>query len=83
MFAISDFEVAMINRLRVSPSQLHSGSWAYMNVFQLCIEQKSWKPSHELFFDIFYAAHTSQDDARGLRIDLFLPPCPFFQIFHQ
>lgn len=55
----SDFEVAVINRLRVAPLQLHPGAQAYMEVFQLYAERKSWEPK----LDLFYMAYTSQDDA--------------------
>lgn len=41
----SDFEVAMMNRLRAAPLQPHHGAWAYMKVFQLFFERKYLKPS--------------------------------------
>lgn len=36
-----EFEVAFLRYLKVVPSQLHSGSWARIRVFQLCVEHKS------------------------------------------
>lgn len=60
-FPFSNFEVTMINRLRVSPLQLHPWAWAFMKVFQLCAEHKYWKLSLEPFYDLFYAALTFWD----------------------
>lgn len=48
----SDFKVAMMNRFRVSPLQLHLEAWAYMKAFHLSAERKSWKPSMELFLSL-------------------------------
>lgn len=49
----SNFEVAMMNCLKVTPSQLHHRAWVFMKVFQLCVEHKYWEPSLELFFISF------------------------------
>lgn len=38
---IFDFEVVILKNLKVSPSHPHPRSWAYIRVFQLCIEHKS------------------------------------------
>lgn len=55
----SEFEVVVLNRPRVAPLQHHPRAWAYMKVFQLYAKSKSWKPSLELFFYLFYATLTS------------------------
>lgn len=69
----SDFEVDMMNHLKVPPSQLHPRDWAFMLMFQLCAECKSWKPSFGLFFGLFYVARTSLDDARDKDWPPFVP----------
>lgn len=58
--------------LRVAPSQLHPKAWAFVKVFQLYGENKSCKPSLELFFNLFSMARTFHDDVwnQGL---VFLP----------
>lgn len=40
----SDFKVILLKHLKVSPSQLHLRSWAYMRVFQLCVNHMSFFP---------------------------------------
>lgn len=39
--AFSDFEVAVIDELKVVPSQLNLGAWAFLKVFQLRVAHKS------------------------------------------
>lgn len=52
-----DFEVVVMDRLRVAPLQLHPGPWDFVKVFQLYVEYKSWKPFLKLFFFIFFPYH--------------------------
>lgn len=52
-FPFSNFEVVVMNRLRVSPLKIHHGAWVYMKVFQFYVEHKSWKPSLDLFLISF------------------------------
>lgn len=70
-----------MNLLKIAPSKLHLGSCAYIKVFQLCVEHKSWKSSVELFFDIFHVAFTSQDDARDQGLIFLFPWVPWFSFF--
>lgn len=61
-FPFCDFRVVVLKYLNVAPSQIHSGSWVFIRVFQICVEYKSWKPSFGLFLDFFHLRHTFQDN---------------------
>lgn len=80
-FPFSDFKVAMMNRMRFAPSQLHPGVLAYMKVSQLIIEHKYRAPSIELFFNLFYVAYTSRDDAWDHRLIFLRPNFSWFDHF--
>lgn len=54
---LSEFEVAILKHLKVSPSQIHPGSQTFMKVFQFWAKHMSWKPSLGLFFNLFYVVH--------------------------
>lgn len=41
----SKFELGVYKNLEISISQIFSGSWVYVRVFELCTEFKSWWPS--------------------------------------
>lgn len=61
----SDFEVAVINHLKVPPpQQLHPRAWAFMMAFHIYVSYKSWKPSLGLFLNLFFVAHTLLNDAQ-------------------
>lgn len=49
----SNFELGMLRHLRVSTSQLHHLSWAFVKVFQVCCEYKGRRPILRLFFTLF------------------------------
>lgn len=70
-----------MNCLRVSPSQLRYGSWAYIKVFQLYAKHKSYKPSLELFFNLFYASQASRDDVQDQGLISLCLNVPWFDIF--
>lgn len=61
--SFSDFEMVVIDHLKIFPSQLHLEDWAFMKVFQLRAEYESWKPSLGIFFDLFSITRTLLDDA--------------------
>lgn len=58
LLPFSDYEVAMMNHLKLAPSKLHPGAWALKLVFQLCVGYKSWKSSLGIFFELFSVAFT-------------------------
>jgi hypothetical protein len=50
----SEFEVAVMNRLNIAPSQLHPLGWAFVKAFQFfCEAVKGGKVTNCLFFNIF------------------------------
>lgn len=62
--SFSNFEMAMMNHLKIFPSQLHPGDYAFILTFQLIVGYKSWKHSLGIFFDLFFMACTSLDGSR-------------------
>lgn len=52
-----DFEVGVLKHLKVSHSQLHLGALGLDEGVPTLWEHKSWKPSLEIFFDLFYMVH--------------------------
>lgn len=70
-----------MSHIKVTPSQLHLGAWAFMTVFRLYVEYKSWKPSLGIFFDLFSAAPSLLDDARDQGLIPHCPQVPWFTYF--
>lgn len=77
----SDFKVVILKYLKVHPSQLQLGSWAYVRIFQLCVEHKSRKHSLRLFFDIFHPKRSSKDNFQNQRLICLYPVNLWFDPF--
>jgi hypothetical protein len=54
----NDFEVAVFNRLRLAPSQLHPNSLAFVRAFEIVAAYLRIVPTLDLFFHIFRIQRT-------------------------
>jgi hypothetical protein len=63
----TEFQMRVLERLKVAPSQLHLGAWAFIRGFErACFLFGRSEPSYKLFFYLFEVQRTPGLDGKGL-----------------
>lgn len=77
------YDVVFLKHLKFVPSQLHPRSYAYMRIFQLCVNHKSWKSSLGLFLNMFHLKCSSPNNLRDQGLISLYPKNSWFDPFTQ
>jgi hypothetical protein len=56
-FPFSNFQVEILNRPEVAPSQLHPNAWRFINAFEIFCWANKWEVSSNLFLYLFMPYH--------------------------
>jgi hypothetical protein len=58
-FPFSSFQIEILNRLEVAPSQVHPNAWGFINAFEIFCWANDWESSSNLFLYLFAPYHLS------------------------
>jgi hypothetical protein len=58
-FPFTSFQIEILNRLEVAPSQVHPNAWGFINAFKIFCWANGWECSSNLFLYLFAPYHLS------------------------
>lgn len=64
--SLTDFQVDVLRRMMVAPSQLHPGGWGFVRGYEAACALFGRTPSIPFFFHLFVVAHTQGHGDYGL-----------------
>jgi hypothetical protein len=80
----NDFEVAVFARLRLTPSQLHPNSLAFLRAFEIVAAHLQIVPTLDLFFHIFRIQRTKpKGGAEKYGWVSFTQRCRLFEMYEE